>query len=127
MPKKQQPEYYTILFEKFVDMITDSDRYYYMVSSELKDLISKVDVDNWKDSPIPDFMDTVVILHSLRTLLDKKMNEPSEEEIKFCNENNIKDVLVTKDELVMLQKFAIALEEQKALLFTEYKFSHLTN
>ena len=127
MPKKQQPEYFTIIFEKFIDIMTDTDRYYYMVSSELKDLVSSIDIDKWKDSPIPDFMDTVVILHSLRSFLDKKMNEPTEEEVKFCNENKIKDVLVTKEELVILQKFVMALEDQKALLLTEYKFNYLTN
>jgi len=127
MAKKEQPEYYTILFDKYIDLMTESDRYYYMVAEELKNLISNTDIDSWEKSPIPDFMETVVILNSLRSFLDKKINEPTDEEVKFCNENKIKDVLVSKEELVMLQKFVMALEEQKALLFTEYKFSHLTN
>jgi hypothetical protein len=127
MAKKEQPEYYTILFERYIELVTESDRYYYMVAEELKNLIAKTEVAEWENSPIPDFMETIVILHSLRTFLDKKINEPTDEEIKFCNENKIKDVLVSKEELVMLQKFVMALEEQKALLFTEYKFSHLTN
>lgn len=127
MSKKQQPEYYTILFEKYLEIMTEADKYYYMVAEELKDLVGKHPTDKWEETSIPDFMDTIVILHSLRSFLDKKINDPSEEEIKYCNENQIKDVLVTKEELVILQKFVIALEEQKALLYTEYKFSHLTN
>lgn len=127
MPKKQQPEYYTIIFEKFLDIMKETDSYYYMVSEELKNMVTKFEIEDWKNSAIPDFMDTVVILNSLRTFLDKKINEPSQEEIKFCAENNIKDVLVTKEELVMLQKFVLALDEQKALLLTEHKFSYLTH
>ncbi len=124
---KNQPEYYTIVFERFIEIMTDADHYYYMVAQELKELVGRHDTVSWENSPIPDFMDTVVILHSLRTFLDKKINEPTDEEIKFCNENQIKDVLVTKEELTILQKFIIALEEQKALLYMEYKFSSLTN
>jgi hypothetical protein len=119
---KEQPQYYTILFDKYIDLMTETDRYYYMVADELKNLINKHEIGTWESSPIPDFMETVVILNSLRQLLDKKINEPSEEEVKFCEENKIKDVLVTKQELVMIQKFVMGVEEQKALLLTEHNF-----
>lgn len=119
---KQDPEYYTIVFERYLDIMTDADRYYYMVVQELKELITKFPIDNWESTPIPDFTETYVILNSLRALLNKKINEPTKEEVKFCEENNIKDVLVTKTELVMLQKFVLAIEEQKALLSQEYGF-----
>ena len=119
---KQQPMYYTILIDKYLDLMTDTDRYYYMVAQELKELIEKVKLDEWESSPIPDFMETVVILNSLRQLLDKKANDPTEEEVKFCEENKIKDILVTKEDLVMIQKFVIGIEEQKALLLAEYNF-----
>ncbi len=72
-------------------------------------------------------METTVILNSLRQLLDKKINDPPEEEVKFCNENKIKDVLATKHELTMIQKFVISIEEQKALLLQEYDFHNQTN
>lgn len=124
---KQEPEYYTIVFEKFLDIMKDADRYYYMVAQELKEMIQKSDIDSWEKGAVPDFMETLVILNSLRSLLDKKINEPTKEEVKFCEANNIKDVLVTKHELTMLQKFVMAIEEQKALLLQEYGFRHEVN
>jgi hypothetical protein len=124
---KEQPQYYTILFDKYIELMTDTDRYYYMVADKLKELILEHNIDNWENTPIPDFMETVVILSSLRELLDKKINDPPEEEIKFCNENNIKDVLVTKFELTLLQKFSLSIEEQKQLLLQEYGFKYELN
>lgn len=124
---KEQPEYYTILFDKYIDLMTETDRYYYMVADKLKELIINNKIDSWDDTPIPDFLETIVILNSLRTLLDKKINNPTEEEVKFCNENDIKDVLVTKYELTLLQKFVISLEEQKNLLLLQYNFNYEIN
>lgn len=127
MAEKKDPQYYTIVFEKFIDIMTDTDRYFYMISDELKALTSRYEINAWDDSPIPDFMETCVILNSLRKFLDKKMNEPSEEEIKFCNKNNIKDVLMTREELTILQSFIITLDEQKVFMQKEYNFNHIVN
>ncbi len=124
---KEQPQYYTILFDKYIDLMTETDRYYYMVADKIKDLIAEHPIDKWEDSPIPDFVETYVILNSLRELLDRKINDPPEEEVKFCNENKIKDVLVTKVELTMIQKFVISIEEQKNLLQLEYNFKYELN
>lgn len=124
---KQDPEYYTIVFEKYIEIMNEADRYYYMIAQELKEMIAAHSIDLWENTPIPDFTETLVILNSLRTLLDKKINEPTKEEIKFCEQNNIKDVLVTKQELVMLQKFVLAIEEQKVLLNQEYGFKYEVN
>lgn len=123
MPPKKQPDYYTIVFEKYIDIMTDADRIYYIVADKLKDLIAQTPIDSWEDSAIPDFMETCVILNSQRKFLDKKINDPPEEEVKFANKNGIKDVLMTKEELRTLQSFVITVEEQKALLQIEHGFS----
>lgn len=124
---KEQPQYYTILFDKYIDLMTETDRYYYMVADKIKELINSHNIEDWDNTPIPDFLDTLVILNSLRELLDRKVNDPPEEEVKFCNENKIKDVLVTKAELTMLQKFVLSIQEQKDLLQQEHNFRYELN
>jgi hypothetical protein len=123
----QKPQYYTIVFEKFIDLITESERYNFMLALQLKEYVSDVKMEDWDESPIPDFMETIVILRALRELLDKKINKPSEEETKFATANNIKDVLVTKEELTILQGLVLTLEEQKELLKQQYNFDYAVN
>ena len=48
-------------------------------------------------------------------------------EIKFAAENNIKDVLLTAEELAHLQSLVITMEEQKELLKQQYSFEYLVN
>ena len=123
----QKPQYYTIVFEKFIDLITESERYYFMLGLQLKEYISEVKMEDWDSSPIPDFMETIVILQALRQFLDNKINKPSEEEVKFATANNIKDVLVTAEELSLLQSMVITLEDQKELLKSQYNFDYAVN
>jgi hypothetical protein len=127
MPPKKQPDYYTIVFEKFIDIMTDADRLYYMLVDRIKEMVTVSPIDAWENSPIPDFTETYIIVNSLRKFLDKKINNPPEEEVKFTTKNNIKDVLMTKEELRTLQSFVITLEEQKALLQVEYNFNCQVN
>ena len=123
----QKPQYYTIVFEKFIDLITESERYYFMLGLQLKEYINEVKMEDWDSSPVPDFMETIVILQALRQFLDNKINKPNEEEIKFATANNIKDVLVTAEELAVLQSMVITLEDQKELLKSQYNFDYAVN
>lgn len=123
----QKPQYYTIIFEKFIDLVSETERYHFMLALQMKEYITDIKMEDWDTSPIPDFMETMVILRALRELLDKKINSPSEEETKFATANNIKDVLVTKEELALLQSFVITLEEQKELLKQQYNFDYAVN
>jgi hypothetical protein len=123
----QKPQYYTIVFEKFIDLITESERYYFMLAQQLKEYVAEVKMEDWDESPIPDFMETMVILQALRQFLDNKINKPSEEEVKFATANNIKDVLVTAEELSLLQSMVITLEDQKELLKSQYNFDYAVN
>jgi hypothetical protein len=84
-------------------------------------------MEDWDSSPVPDFMETIVILQALRQFLDNKINKPNEEEIKFATANNIKDVLVTAEELAVLQSMVITLEDQKELLKSQYNFDYAVN
>jgi len=123
----QKPQYYTIVFEKFIDLITESERYYFMLAQQLKEYVAEVKMEDWDESPIPDFMETMVILQALRQFLDNKINKPSEEEVKFATTNNIKDVLVTAEELSVMQSMVITLEDQKELLKSQYNFDYAVN
>lgn len=123
----QRPQYYTIVFEKFIDMITESERLHFMLIQQIKEYVGDIRLEDWDVSPLPDFIDTEAVLRTLRQFLDKKMNNPPEEEIKFAAENNIKDVLLTAEELAHLQSLVITMEEQKELLKQQYSFEYLVN
>ena len=71
---KEQPQYYTILFDKYIDLMTETDQYYYMVADKTKELMNSHSIEIWDDTPIPDFLETLVILNSLRHLLDKNIS-----------------------------------------------------
>jgi hypothetical protein len=123
----QKPQYYTIVFEKFIDLITESERLHFMLIQQIKEYVGDITLEDWDVSPLPDFIDTEAVLRTLRQFLDKKINNPPEEEIKFAAENNIKDVLLTAEELAHLQSLVITMEEQKELLKQQYSFEYLVN
>jgi len=125
--KKQKAQYYTIVFEKYMDIVSDVDKTYYILSDKLKEMISSTKIEDWYDSEIPEFLETFLLTVSYRVFLDDKINNPTEQEVEVIVKNNIKDVLFTKEELEVMQQLYLTLESRKVALLQNYNFSCFIN
>lgn len=125
--KKTKVQYYTIVFEKYMEVVTEVDKTYYIFGDKLKELVTELKIEDWYDSPIPDFVESFLLIDSYRAFLDDKINNPTEEEVEITIKNNIKDVLFTKDELGVMQHFYLAMEARREMLLQKYNFSSNLN
>lgn len=121
--KKEKLQYYTIVFEKYMEVVTEVDKTYYVLSDKLKDLVTQTNIEDWYESQIPVFLETFMLVDSYRAFLDDKINNPTKQEVEITIKNNIKDVLFTKDELDVMQHFYLAVESRKEMLLQNYNFS----
>lgn len=121
--KKQKIQYYTIVFEKYMEIVTEIDKTYYILSDKLKDMIINTNIEDWYESSIPAFLESFMLIDSYRLFLDEKINNPTEQEVEITIKNNIKDVLFTKEELDVMQNFYLAVESRKEVLLQNYNFS----
>lgn len=124
---RKKVQYYTIVFEKYMDIVGDVDKTYYILSDKLKEMIASTKIEDWYESAIPEFAESFLLTDSYRLFLDDKINNPTEQEVEVILKNNIKDVLFTKDELQVMQHFYLALEAKKAALLENYNFSCYIN
>jgi hypothetical protein len=123
-PKKNKKiQYYTVNFEKFIEIITEVDNSYFILCDKIKEEVEKNEYDKWTDQGIPEFMDTFIMFSSFKEFLDEKINNPTEEEVQFSAKNNIKDVLFEKEELALLQHLWLEFEARRQLLLEKYSFS----
>jgi hypothetical protein len=125
--RKKKVQYYTIVFEKYMEIVTDIDKTYYILSDKLKDMVTTIKIEEWYESPIPEFIESFLLVDSYRVFLDDKINNPTEQEVEITLKNNIKDVLFTKDELDVMQQFYLAVEARKLALIQNYNFSCYVN
>lgn len=124
-PKKEKSkvQYYTILFEKYIEILEEVNKFHYLLSDKIKDLVNSTIIDQWTESPLPEFMEAFTVVDSYKIFLDEKINNPSEEEIVFTTKNNIKDVLFTQQELTAMQDLYLQIQARKLLLKQNYGFS----
>ena len=120
---KEKPQYYTVQFEKYIEVLEEINRFHYILSDKIKDLVNQVNLNEWTDSPIPEFMEVFTVVDAYKIFLDEKINNPSEEEIKFTTANNIKDVLFNEPELKTMQGYYLQIQARKLLLKQNYGFS----
>jgi len=127
--KKAAPKvkFYTIQFEKYMEVVEDVNKAYNIFSDKIKDLVLSVPIENWVDSAIPDFFDAFILIDSYRVFLDEKVNNPSDEEIEFTVKYNIKDILFNKEELEVMQHFFLSVEARKEIILQNYGFSSSLN
>jgi hypothetical protein len=123
MAPKKKAQYYTVQFEKYLEIISDTEKTNVILTDRIKDLVGNVLVQDWDYSPIPDFLETYLLINAFRDFLDQKINSPTNEEVEFATKNDIKDVLFTKEELEFLQSFFLAIESRKNYLNETHNFS----
>ena len=124
---KKKEQYYTVVFEKYLEVLEEVDRFYIMLADKLKELTTRVPIVEWADSPIPDFTEAYTHIYSFSMFLDEKINNPSDEEIQFTVKNNVKDVLFREDELAVMQKSYIQMQAIKQMLYNVHNFSSEIN
>jgi len=127
--KKEDPlsNYYVIKFEKFIDLITEIESKHSILADMLHEEAAKVSPEEWDETPIPAITELYVTVHDIRSFLEDKINNATEEEVKLAQENNIKDVLVSKEELQRMNVLLLAEESLEASLEKEYKISLATH
>ena len=125
--KKSKVKYYTIVFEKYMEIVSDIDKSYYILCDKIKEMAAETKTEEWYESPIPDFVESYLLLDSYRMFLDDKINNPTEQEVEITVKNNIKDVLFTQEELTVMQNFYMAVEAKKEALLRNYNFSCSVN
>ncbi len=124
---KQKPQYYTVQFEKYIEVLEEMNKLHYILSDKIKDLVNSISLTEWTDSPLPEFMEVFTVVDAYKIFLDEKINNPSEQEIKFTTENNIKDVLFDEPELKTMQSYYIQIQARKLMLKQNYGFSSEIN
>ncbi len=120
-------QYYTITLNKALNLLTDSDRCGRMFATSVKNMVDKYDLENWDSTPLADYMDAYLNAEVLKDFLHKKIKEPDEKLVQFAAKNKIDGVLLTKNELGMLQTLVTNFEETKEYLNKTYGFSTLLN
>lgn len=125
--KISKAQYYTITLQRGLNLLVDSDRCAKTFAETVKSMASKYSIDNWDSSPIADYMDAYLNAKVLKDFLQKKIQEPDEQLVKFAAKNKIDGILLTKNELTMLQTLVNNFEETKEYLQKNYGFSTLLN
>lgn len=125
--KMSKVQYYTITLQKGLNLLVDSDRCAKTFAETVKNMASKYSIDNWDSSPIADYMDAYLNSKVLKDFLQKKIQDPDEQLVRFAAKNKIDGILLTKNELTMLQTLVSNFEETKEYLNKTYGFSTLLN
>lgn len=120
-------KYYTVTLEKCLNLLIDTDRCTRMFSTSVKTMAEKYSLDSWDKSPIADYMDAYLNSKVLRDFIQKKIESPDEELIKFAAKNKIDGVIFTKNELTMLHNLVENFEQTKEYLHKTYGFSTMLN
>ena len=123
---EKKTQYFTMPPEKFFELISENERFRYLVSVRLKEL-TESDVESWFESPVADFAEAYYLADRFKDYLEEKINNPTEEEIEFIEKNKIEDVLLSQEELRYMQVTAVNLQEIKESLFQQYSFSTTLN
>ncbi len=121
--KTDLSDYYVIKFEKYIDLMSEIERKYNIVSDILHDEVLKTLPEFWDNTPIPAITQYFATVSDIRSFLDDKVNNASEQEVKITKENNIKDVLIHKQDLQVMNVLLLAEQELCARLEVEHKIS----
>jgi len=127
MSNNSKIQYYTITLNKVLNLLTDSDRCTRMFSDTVKNMVQKYDIENWDSTPLSDYMDAYLNAKVLKDFISKKIKEPDEKLVEFAAKNKIDGILLTKNELTMLQTLVNNFEETKEYLQKNYGFSTMLN
>jgi hypothetical protein len=116
-------KYYTIKFENFLEMMKKVNSLYYILSDLLQDYVAGSFPDQFDSTPIPELTGYFAATTELRDFLEDIINNPSEEEIEIIKKHNIKDVLVSIEDLNAINIMFDAIEEYNFRLYSNHNIS----
>ena len=119
--------YYVIKFEKFIDLMDELEHKYQITADLISEKIKVTSVKDWDNTPIVDLMRFFVEVSYLRDFLEGKINNPPEEEVKLVKTYDIKDVLMTTEDLARLNMSLFGIEELEGNLEIDFKISVQTH
>lgn len=127
MSEEKLSKYYTINFEKYMDMLKKIDNLYHVVGSLLQEHTAANAVEEFGNSPVADLSGYFSAINELREYLDDIINNPTEEEIDIIIKNKIKDVLVTLEDLSTINIMFDAVEAFNERLYFNHNISTISN
>ena len=113
-------QYYTINFEKFMEMIKQVDILYNVLSALIKEHVTANDIEKWPDTPIPELSGYFAAVCELHKYMDDIINNPTEEEVELMIKHEIKDVIVSLSDLNALNIMFGALQEFSDRLYDRH-------
>lgn len=115
--------YYVIKFENFIAIMKQTDSIYYILIDLLQNYIQEADPDDWESTPIPDLAAYFGVASELRLYLDELINNPTEKEIELSIKYDIKDILMTLEDLSAMNIMLEAMQEYEIRLYEDYKIT----
>lgn len=123
MDENQLSQYYTINFDKFLEMIKQIDGLHSVLCNLLKEHVTNNEIDNWENTPIPELSGYYAVTNELKFFLDDIINNPSEEEIEIMVKYEIKDVVVSLTDLNALNVMFGTIQELSDKLYEKHQIA----
>ena len=123
MDENELAQYYTINFEKFMEMIKQIDGLYSVLSALMKEHVTANDISDWGETPIPELSGYFAAVNELKNYLDDIINNPTEEEIELMIKHEIKDVIVSLSDLNSLNIMFGAIQEFSDRLYEKHNIA----
>jgi hypothetical protein len=123
MDENELAQYYTINFEKFMEMIKQIDGLYNVLSALIKEYATANEISDWENTPIPELSGYFAAVNEIRSYLDDIINNPTEEEIELMIKHEIKDVIISLADLNALNTMFGAIQEFSDRLYEKHKIA----
>ena len=115
--------YYVIKFENFIELIKQTDAIYHIVANLLEEQTLANDTEEWYATAIPDLSGYFSIVTELKDYLDDIVNNPTEEEIKLIKKYNLSDILISIEDLSVLNHLLKSMQDYETRIYNLYKIS----
>lgn len=123
MDENELAQYYTIKFEKFMEMIKQIDGLYSVLSTLIKEHVTANEIEAWDHTPIPELSGYFAAVNEIKNYLDDIINNPTEEEVELMIKHEIKDVIVSLSDLNALNIMFGAIQEFSDRLYDKHKIA----
>jgi hypothetical protein len=115
--------YYVIKFENFIQLMKQTDSIYAVLKNLIKDIVDEIDVEEWEETAIPQLSGYLSVTHELKTYLDDIINNPTEKEVELTVKYDLKDVLITLEDLSAINIMLEAMQAYEVRLYDEHKIT----
>jgi len=123
MDENELAQYYTIKFEKFMEMIKQIDGLYNVLSTLIKEHVTANEISEWDRTPIPELSGYFAAVNEIKNYLDDIINNPTEEEVELMIKHEIKDVIISLSDLNALNIMFGAIQEFSDRLYDKHKIA----